>query len=368
MSKKVLLFLVSGCFALTVYSQDPVFSQFYANKMYLNPAFTGFHLGTVVNTNYRRQWAAVREGFSKFETKSIGLSTSLPCYNSGFGLIYTDQTIGEGKLKSQNAGISYAYHYINDNDRHNTSQLSMGFRVSYNWRSVMWDNLVFGDQLDALQGITGPSQVTPPASMISQAKNYWDLDAGIVYMTEKWKVGRTVIAEDLRMGASFNHLIKNNISLMGYKESMPMRFTAHISWLNELNNSPKPENSIYLNPMARFDYQKASANSAAFAYMSLTYGVGILTPSMYGGVYIQNRNAFPDRYNTSSLVTQMGYAWETSDMLMNFGLSKDFNLTGFTNYGGGAWEMSLIINPKKAMFCDPNSTSYKRRLQRQCRH
>ena len=204
--------------------------------------------------------------------------------------------------------------------------------------------------------------------MTAQSKDYWDLDAGIVYMSEKWKVKRTVIAEDLRMGLVVNHLIKNNTSLLGYKEYNPMRFTGHISWLNELTDARKPEDAIYLNPMIRFDYQKASYASAAFAYMNVCYGVGIMTPSLYGGFYIQNRNVMPERYNTSSLIAQMGYAWETDVLLMNFGLSKDFNLTGFTNYGGGAWEMSLIINPKTAMFCDPNSTSYKRRMHRQCRY
>ena len=367
MLKKLLIFLVSIAFLSSVSAQDPVFSQFYANKMYLNPAFTGFHLGTVVNINYRRQWAGVREGYSKFETKSVGISTILPCYHSGFGLTYNEATKGEGFLKSQSAGFSYAYHYVNDNDRHNTSQLSLGFRTSYNWRSVNWENFVFGDQLVAMQGIVGPSQYTPPASMISQSKNYWDLDAGLVYMTEKWKVKRKVLAEDLRMGLAFSHLIKNNTSLLGYKEYLPIRYTAHISWLNELTNTQDAKHSVYLNPTARFDFQKASYSAAANSYMTISYGIGIMTPTLYGGFYLQNRNVIPERYNTSSLVAQLGYGWDTDNMFINFGMSKDFNLTGFSNYGGGAWEMSLIINPKNAMFCDPNSTSYKRRMQRQCK-
>lgn len=367
MKKQLLFFLVSTICLTSVFAQDPVFSQFYANKMYLNPAFTGFHLGTAANLNYRRQWAGVRQGYSKFETKSVGLSTVLPCYNSGFGLTYTDETKGEGFLKWQSAGFSYAYHYVNDNDRHNTSQLSMGFKVSNNWRSVNWENFVFGDQLDALQGVVGQSQYSPPANMTSQSKNYWDLDAGLVYMTEKWKVKRTVIAEDLRMGASVSHLIKNNTSLLGYKEYMPMRFTGHVSWLNELTNTQDPRHSVYLNPSARFDYQKASYGADAYSYMTFSYGIGVMSPSLYGGFYVQNRNVIPERYNTSSLVAQLGYSWEQDDLLLNFGLSKDFNLTGFTNYGGGAWEMSLIISHQKAMFCDPSSTSYKRRMQRQCR-
>lgn len=367
MSKKLLFIFFSFClFYSAAFSQDPIFSQFYANKLYLNPAFTGFHLGTVANLNYRSQWAGVRSGYSKFETKSVGVSTILPCYHSGFGLTYNENVQGEGYLKWQSVGLSYAYHLIDDHNRKNTSQLAIGFGVSHNWRSVNWNNFVFGDQLNALEGIVGPSAYTPPASMTSQSKGYWDLNVGTVYMVERIKSKHTTFAEDLRMGIAINHLVRNNTTLLGYKEYLPMRFTGHISWLHALNDNDDPTKKIYLNPMIRYDYQKPSVAPSAYPFMSVSYGLGVMTSSLYGGFYMQNRKGIVDIYNTSSLVTQLGYGWETEDVFIRFGVSKDFNLTGFTNYGGGAWEASLIINPKQAMICNPNSMTYKRRMQNQC--
>ncbi|WP_417266527.1 type IX secretion system membrane protein PorP/SprF, partial [Brumimicrobium sp.] len=41
--KKILLFIFSIIIIGEVHAQDPQFSQFYANPIYLNPAFAGSH-------------------------------------------------------------------------------------------------------------------------------------------------------------------------------------------------------------------------------------------------------------------------------------------------------------------------------------
>ena len=49
------------CIALTtdVSGQDPEFTQFYANPLYLNPAFAGTARCSRVNLNYRNQWPGI---------------------------------------------------------------------------------------------------------------------------------------------------------------------------------------------------------------------------------------------------------------------------------------------------------------------
>lgn len=370
---RFILILLSCIFTHQIVAQDPVFSQFYANKLYLNPAFTGFHEGTAANINYRSQWGNVRKSFSKFETRSVGVSTSVPCKNSGFGIIYTDNTQGEGYLKWQNVAGSYAYTLPIDKNKNNSYQLSFGLRVNYSWRSLNWQNLVFSDQLDAINGVVGQSQYPVPANYSSQSKPYWDADAGVVFFQEKSYIGkgyhRKLLFKDFRAGFSVNHLAKNNTSVTGFSEYQPKRWSAHLSWLHPLTpDNTDEETAIYLNPIVKFDYQKASKNTASVSYTYMCYGVGVSTKSLYGGVYIQNQVAIPKIFNTNSLVTTLGYGWDTDDLYIRFGLSKDFNLSGFTNYGGGAWEASLIINPKGAQFCDPNSASYRRRMRNACRH
>lgn len=367
MNRKIFLFVLLSALYLSISAQDPVFSQFYTHKMYLNPAFTGFHSGTSTNLNYRSQWGGVRSGYSKFETKGVAVSTYLPCKKSGFGLMYNESVAGEGLLKWQSVGTSYAFHLVNDGYNQRLSQLALGFGVTYNWRNLSWNNLVFSDQLEALAGVVGPSAYAPPQDFIAQSKPYWDLNVGGVYMIEEVKMNKNLIAEDLRVGVSMHHLVKNNTTLMGYNEYLPVRYTAHASWFNLLYEGANPDWNVYLNPSVRFDIQKASYNSQAFPFMSFAYGANVTTNGLFGGFYVQNRQVLPESFNTTSLVTMLGFGWDNENTYWRFGMSKDFNLTGFTNYGGGAWEASLIINPKKAMFCDPNSLKHRRWLQNRCK-
>ena len=89
--------LISFLFVITVYttsfSQDPSFSQFYANRIYLNPAFTGLDNGIGVAAVSRIQWVVADKGF-----RTYGLSVEMkrPFINSGFGLQLFQDEAGAG--------------------------------------------------------------------------------------------------------------------------------------------------------------------------------------------------------------------------------------------------------------------------------
>ena len=65
MMKQIFRILGVFCFLLVftteVKAQDPAFSQFYANPIYLNPAFAGASPGGCPRTtlNYRDQWPGI---------------------------------------------------------------------------------------------------------------------------------------------------------------------------------------------------------------------------------------------------------------------------------------------------------------------
>jgi len=51
-----MLILLSG---RGLFAQDPIFSQFYANPLYLNPAMAGSSVCPRLIFNYRNQWPAI---------------------------------------------------------------------------------------------------------------------------------------------------------------------------------------------------------------------------------------------------------------------------------------------------------------------
>ena len=59
MSKRIILILTvlfSTCLSENLFAQDPLFTQFYANPLYLNPALAGAARCPRINLNYRNQW------------------------------------------------------------------------------------------------------------------------------------------------------------------------------------------------------------------------------------------------------------------------------------------------------------------------
>ncbi|MGL5892099.1 MAG: type IX secretion system membrane protein PorP/SprF, partial [Bacteroidia bacterium] len=63
------LLLAAGLFCLPLTqlrAQDPEFSQFYANSLYLNPALSGAKICPSIQTNYRQQWPGISGTYSTF--------------------------------------------------------------------------------------------------------------------------------------------------------------------------------------------------------------------------------------------------------------------------------------------------------------
>ncbi|MFQ3327045.1 MAG: hypothetical protein ACI8YC_001686, partial [Salibacteraceae bacterium] len=52
------------------YSQDPIYSQFYSNPLYLNPALAGVERCPRFVMNYRNQWPGISSGGGNYVTYS----------------------------------------------------------------------------------------------------------------------------------------------------------------------------------------------------------------------------------------------------------------------------------------------------------
>ncbi|MBK6904987.1 MAG: type IX secretion system membrane protein PorP/SprF [Saprospirales bacterium] len=102
MKTPLLTLLISILFS-ALQAQDPHFSQFFANRVYLNPAYAGLDPGWTVTMNYRNQWFGIPDGdistFNQsFRTYQVTADLQAPCMfgldnvNGGFALsVFRDE-------------------------------------------------------------------------------------------------------------------------------------------------------------------------------------------------------------------------------------------------------------------------------------
>ena len=82
-----------------VKAQDPQFTQFYANPLYLNPAFAGVARCPRFILNYRNQWPSIP---GNYVTYSASYDQHIDALSGGVGILVTNDVAGQGTLNTLN--------------------------------------------------------------------------------------------------------------------------------------------------------------------------------------------------------------------------------------------------------------------------
>src|SRR5690554_1060532 len=137
----IFLFLLVG----EVYAQDPQFSQFYANPIYLNPAFAGSHGCPRFAVNYRNQWPALS---GSYVTYSASYDQYISGIKGGIGVIMTHDQQGKGTINHSTLSLIYNHHLKV------SRKFTMMFagKATWNQKFLDWDKLTFGDMIDPRRG------------------------------------------------------------------------------------------------------------------------------------------------------------------------------------------------------------------------
>ena len=86
----LILSIISGTM---LKAQDPHFSQYYANPLYLNPAFAGTAVCPRMILNYRNQWPSIS---GNYVTYNASYDQHIDAINGGIGILVTTDTAGLG--------------------------------------------------------------------------------------------------------------------------------------------------------------------------------------------------------------------------------------------------------------------------------
>jgi len=323
----IIVLLLTG---ITAFSQDPHFSQFYANPIYLNPAFAGTAVCPRVVLDYRNQWSAIPGDFSTF---SASYDQHVDNLSGGLGLIVTSDRAGDGSLLTNT--VSGIYSYRLEVNRY--FSIKAGFEASFYQKSLDWSKFTFGDMIDPRYGFINPTLEHEP----NQTKTFPDFSAGLLGY-----------GESIYGGFAVNHLTSPSESFYGggVNAPLPMRITAHLGGIIDLEKHSRRR---------KVDDPTISPNLLFMSqgkFSEMNYGMYYTKYPMVGGLWF--RQGITGAHNGDAFIALVGF--QTS--VMKIGYSYDFTVSKLTNASGGSHEITCSMqfgcHPKKKRIRAINCPSF----------
>src|ERR1017187_2217387 len=129
------------CIAGEVKAQDPEFSQFYANPLYLNPAMAGTAAGPRFSINFRDQWPSVS---GSFVTYAASYDEHFDGLGGGIGAQVMRDQAGDGNLTTTSFSGIYSYHLTIKSDVRDYFVIKAGIQADAFEESIDFSKLRFG--------------------------------------------------------------------------------------------------------------------------------------------------------------------------------------------------------------------------------
>lgn len=304
---QLLICLVVSATWQTLYAQDPQFTQFYANPLYLNPAFAGTARCPRICMNYRNQWPNLS---GTYVTYSASYDQHIDAIGGGLGFIVTQDDQARGTLKSTTGSLIYSYLLPVTRE----FSIKAGLQAGFFQKSLDRTKLNFGDMIDARRGfVWNTNEVIP-----SQNKTGLDFSAGLLGYSKRYFVG-----------FSANHITQPDEGLQGYSK-LPLKITGHAGAIIPLEKGSE----AFISPNILFQQQQT--------FSQLNLGLYFVKNSFVGGIWYRNSDAF---------IILMGLQ---NDHL-KVGYSYDVTISKLASNTAGSHELSLQIQFE----CKPKKKKYR---------
>ena len=304
----VIAFILLMTTALQVKGQDPEFSQFYANPLYLNPAFTGTSEYQRVVANYRNQWP--KQG-NTYVTYNFTWDQFVSSIRSGFGVKLMYDRELNGVVNSINTSFLYSYH-IKVNDR---LFYTMALEAGFIYKQFNTSGLIFPGMIDQETGtITG----TYPLPFEDGQKIFPDFSFGMAGQLD-----------DVYFGAAIHHLTQPDQSIIEGDQvgRLPLKITLHAGTKSHQFHRGLISREFTLSPNLIYRQQGSFKQINAGIYMKEDW-------LAFGLWYRNNLSVRPD-----ALIAMIGIQKEK----FQFGYSFDFSLSNVAAYSYGSHEISLTF-------------------------
>ena len=310
--KRWALLLLIVFLAVICSGQDPQFSRFYSNALYMAPSFAGSTGQNRFAASYRNQWPAITKGY---ETYTASYDHDFSKLHSGAGILFMRDVAGSGDLTTTNIGILYNY----DFRIRNTLHIRPGMHFIYTERSIDFNKLIWHDQMSAVGN-------SPVSGEVVSNNKVSDLDfdlSGLVYDESFW------------LGAAADHLLHPNQSLyeQEYSDNNKALVPLKIQVFGGLRLVVK-EQLLRPTPTVlqlAFLYKNQAGDNQLdlgfyWNYEPIVLGI------WYRGIPIMDHNSTND-----AVILLVGYKTRQ----FNIGYSYDFTTSHLIASSGGAHEISI---------------------------
>lgn len=311
MLKKITLScLLALAFFSGVSAQDIGFSQFYANPLYMNPAFAGSQVAPRFSLAYRHQWPGL---VSAYSTVSASYDQYIDALHGGIGAIVMNDRQGDhGMLGASYFGIMYAFRFQVTKEIF----INAGLQAGVGNTRLTWDEefLRLPDMIDPISGYVYRTGVTPPDQT---SKWYADFAAGVLAYSSNWYVG-----------VSANHLSQPNQGFYS-EDRIPLKLTVNAGGLINVSKEKRRTSSLGLgtpiiSPNFVYQYQ------GGLHYFN--YGVYLDWLPFLVGVWYRNGIK-----NSDAFVFMVGFQTD----YFKVGYSYDVTVSQLSNSTAGAHEITL---------------------------
>lgn len=310
MRKLLYIFLLASAFPCLIAAQDPIFSQYYAMPLQINPAFTGSAFAPRVGIAYRNQWT----GFNNaYRTYGVFYEQQIERLNSGFGVSIEGDNAGDGIFRTNRFAALYSYQL-------NISKalaVKIGVEAGVIQTTLDWEKLIFPDQLDPLGGLGLPTgEIRPDFAN----KTVLDLSTGLL-----------VVGENLWFGGALKHLNTPDEGILiaddQIARGLPLRYTLHGGANILVKKSNKGKSASFISPNFLLVSQGPFRQLNVGAYA----GFGMF----YGGTWF--RHTFS---NADAVILLAGF----KQGVFKIGLSYDLTVSRLASYSGGTYELTMGLS------------------------
>jgi len=284
-------------------AQDPTFTQFYANPIYLNPALAGSTGCPRIGINYRNEWPQLT---GNYVTTSAAFDTYIKSISGGVGLIAMHDMQGQATIQTTMIGGIYSY-----NLRFNRKfSLMFGARAAYFQKFLDWDKLTFGDMIDPRRGFIFETGDVPRGN---GRRGFFDASVGVVGF-----------GKNFFFGLAGHHLNQPDESMILGQSKLPIRATGHVGAEIQLGQRGRYSNKTSIMPNIIYQYQNG--------FQELNIGSYVRFGNFTFGTWYRNRDAFILSLGLSTEKFKMGYSYDLTVSKLGNGIS------------GGSHEVSLGLN------------------------